>query len=155
MSQILPRLWIASVDTVRDIAFLRNNNVTHILNCAAEEPSLYPPVLAALLTSKHIPLNDGDDDDDENAYAQILYGSKLLDVWLRNINNTIVVHCKAGISRSVAMVMAWMMLYDGRSFEEAFESIQKVRMFIFPNSYYVRVLRGLEGWTNNGLRDYL
>lgn len=148
MSQIFPRLWIAPADTVREVAFLKEHGITHVLNCAAEEPASYPKTVV----SRHVPLTDTEDED---AYAQILFGAKLLDVWLRNVQNTIVVHCKAGISRSVAVVMAWFILYDNRTFEEAYEMIQTRRMFIFPNSHYVKLLRGLEGWATNGLRDYL
>ena len=76
MSQIFPNLWIAPADTAREADFLQENGITHVLNCAAEEPTRYPD---PYLVTYKVPLTD---DNDPQALAQLLEAGIKLAIWL-------------------------------------------------------------------------
>ena len=56
----------------------------------------------------------------------------------------VLVHCWAGISRSVAIVIAHLMISFKKSYLGAFYEIQKVRPFIRPNIGFIDILGKLE-----------
>jgi atypical dual specificity phosphatase len=136
MSQIFPNLWITCGGSAREFDFLRENEITHILNCAEEEPMRYPKYVTAI----HIPMTD---DEDPLAYNQIIQGAQILAVWMNADANTIV-HCKAGISRSVTVVLAWLIIYKNYTYKDAFKFLQTKRNFIYPNDFYRKLLKDLE-----------
>ena len=136
MSEIFNNLWITCGGTAREYDFLRENEITHILNCAEEEPMNYPKDMTII----HIPMTD---DEDDNAISQIIQGAQILAVWMNADANTIV-HCKAGISRSVTVVLAWMIIYKEYTFNNAYKFVQGKRNFINPNDYYRKLLKIIE-----------
>ncbi len=139
MSQIFPNLWIAPADTVREADFLYENGITHVLNCAAEEPSRYPdPYLVIHKESLT-------DDNDPNVLSQLLTAGIVLATWLQDPSSRVVVHCKAGISRSVTVVLSWLIVHREFSFDDAYLYVQSRRMFILPNPHYMGLLRRLAG----------
>lgn len=139
MSQIFPNLWIAPADTVRNADFLQENGITHVLNCAAEEPTRYPD---PYLVIHKVPLTD---DNDPHAFAQLLEAGIKLAIWLSDPMSRVVVHCKAGISRSVSVILAWLIVHREFTFDDAYTYVQSRRMFILPNPHYIRILRALAG----------
>jgi protein-tyrosine phosphatase len=51
------------------------------------------------------------------------------------------VHCKAGMSRSAALVIAYLMIEHKWPYEDAFTYVKKKRHIIAPNEGFVRQLR--------------
>jgi protein-tyrosine phosphatase len=142
MSQIFNNLWITCGGTAREFDFLRENEITHILNCAEEESINYPKDITAI----HILMTD---DDDDSGMSQIIEGAQILGAWMNAGVNTIV-HCKAGISRSVTVVLAWMIMYKEYTFNDAYKFVQDKRNFINPNDYYRKLLRIIEETFHTG-----
>ena len=136
MSQIYENLWITPGCSAREFDFLRENEITHILNCAEEESMRYPKYVTAI----HIPMTD---DVDPLAMDQIIQGAQILAVWMNADANTIV-HCKAGISRSVTVVLAWLIIYKNYTYNQAYKLVQSKRNFIYPNDFYRKLLKDLE-----------
>jgi dual specificity phosphatase 12 len=56
----------------------------------------------------------------------------------------VLVHCWAGISRSVAIVIAHLILSEKKTYLSAFYEIKKVRPFIRPNIGFIDALGRLE-----------
>lgn len=56
----------------------------------------------------------------------------------------VLIHCWAGISRSIAIVIAYLILTKQKSYLGAFLQIQKVRPFIKPNISFIDALGKLE-----------
>ena len=48
-------------------------------------------------------------------------------------NNKVLVHCAAGVSRSGAIVLAYIMYKEKLSFEDAWEYAKQNRRKIYPN----------------------
>lgn len=63
----------------------------------------------------------------------------------------ILVHCAQGVSRSVAVVMAFLMQYRNMSLIDAFNTIKKSRPFIMPNHGFVEQLRCFEASLRSGV----
>jgi len=53
---------------------------------------------------------------------------------------TAYVHCQAGISRSPAIVMAYL-IWKGSSFEEAYQCVKQARPIARPNESFIRQLK--------------
>jgi atypical dual specificity phosphatase len=139
MSQILENLWIANIHNVRDEYFISYiTKATHILNCTEELPLLYPKPLI----TKRIPLND-DGEEDTCSVVQITEAIDILDDWLQNKENRVIVHCAAGISRSPTVVLGWLIKKKGMSFDDAMDFVHSKRDFIRPNPFFLRFLKVL------------
>ena len=48
-------------------------------------------------------------------------------------NESILINCSAGVSRSVSIVIMYLMVKDNLSFDEAFKEIKKYRKQAYPN----------------------
>lgn len=146
MAQILDRLWLGGVDDACSAFFLRWSGITHVLNCAVECPPsrIYPRGPAEELVIHHLALED---DEDGGEPEEIVEGARTLYSWLDASGaeqNRVLVHCMAGISRSPTIVIAYLILYKGMGYEEAYDFVAARRSFIRPIPYWLGILRGLE-----------
>ena len=145
MSQILDRLWLGAAEDAGSPLFLRAVKITHILSCAVEcPPSRFPSAVTGGLTMHHISLED---DEDGGEPEDIVAGARLLHTWLDASGaeqNNVLVHCMAGISRSPTIVIAYLILFKGMGYEEAWDFVAARRNFIRPIPYWEGMLQGLE-----------
>ena len=115
---------------------LELNGLTHVLNCAEElDRRCDTPYYVK------IPMTD---DEDILAIDQIHKGAALLNTWTQDPNAVIAVHCKAGVSRSVTVVLAFLILYRGMSLNDAYTFVQKQRPYMQPNRFYMECLKQIE-----------
>lgn len=142
MHEIVDGLWLGSALAAEDAALLALNNVTAILSCALE----YPVLSEALGTStihafQHLPMEDRADFPD--ADVCIRAGAATIDGWLA-CDECILCHCAAGVSRSVACVVAYLMLYRRMTYETALAFVQQRRCIAKPNEGFASILRSLD-----------
>ncbi len=142
MSQVYENLWIAPANVAREKDFLVDNNISIILNCAEEESMKYPTDV--LTVSIRIPLID---DEEPDALLMIKEGAMYIQMFT-NVGKNIVVHCKAGISRSATVILAWMIIYKNMKFDEAYRYLAEKRPIIRPNDFYMGLLKDLETHTS-------
>lgn len=136
MSEVFKGLWISGYDIIKSKEFFNYIEPTHILNCAEElSPTYINPVICHKL-----PMID---DVDDEAIHQILEGASLLHKWISS-NTTVLVHCRAGISRSATIILAWMILYAEYSYKDAFAHLRSVRPIVQPNEFYTEILKSLD-----------
>ena len=146
MSQILDRLWLGSAEDAGSPLFVRAIQATHILSCAVEcPPSRYPSAVTDGLVIHHIPLED---DENGGEPEDIVGGARTLHEWLSEApsskGHVVFVHCMAGISRSPAIVIAYLILFQGMGYREAWDFVAAKRNFIRPHAYWEGMLQGLE-----------
>lgn len=146
VSQIDTDLFICGVHALKDVAGLRNRDVSHILNVA--EDNLYDlttsngrTLVDALepFTVKVIGANDVSNEDLSVFFDEI---SDFIEEGRQE--GGVVVHCAAGVSRSSTACIAYLVLKENMSVEAAFRKIFHVREFIHPNAGFWRQLRDLE-----------
>jgi len=61
---------------------------------------------------------------------------------LRKTN--IMVHCLAGVSRSVSLVLGWFIKYRGMGYNQAYQLVKSRRRIIHPNEGFVQHLKRYE-----------
>lgn len=139
MSEVLPTLWLGGADIAYDRSFLKSRKITHVLNCAEELPA-EPYRYGAEVTIRHIPMED---DETPEVDEQILEAVNQIQIWQKQ-GHMVLVHCRAGISRSATVVLAWMMLFENTSFEDAWSKLVGVRNYIRPNDYFMKFLKKID-----------
>jgi dual specificity phosphatase 12 len=139
MSKVLEGLWICDWQDVRNPSFLKSVGATHMLNCAINLPQSEASANLNLVYAK-LELEDGwSKEEDPQAREEFSKGAALLQDWFKP-NSVILVHCQAGISRSPATVMTWLIKYRGQSVENAHTMVKRARPFIRPNPFYMFLL---------------
>ncbi|KAM8926961.1 dual specificity protein phosphatase 8-like [Pelodytes ibericus] len=126
VTRILPHLYLGSQNDVMNQEVISQNGITHVLNvsCSCPKPLFIP--------DNHflrIPVNDS-------------YCEKILP-WLsaavgfiekvERVNGKVLVHCLAGISRSAAVAIAYIMRSMGLSLDDAYRFVKEKRPTISPN----------------------
>ncbi|XP_075047296.1 dual specificity protein phosphatase 8-like [Mixophyes fleayi] len=126
VTRILPHLYLGSQNDVMDQEVIIQNGITHVLNVSNSCPK------PAFISDNHflrIPINDS-------------YCEKILP-WLSTavefigkvelVHGKVLVHCLAGISRSAAVAIAYIMRSMGLSLDDAYRFVKEKRPTISPN----------------------
>ncbi|ORC90452.1 putative dual specificity protein phosphatase or MAP kinase phosphatase [Trypanosoma theileri] len=136
---------MVSIGSWRDAAneeLLRQHRITHVLNVARElipEEELHRMESINFVKSKCIPLSDSLNEELEQHFDEAFE-------FIRNAthNGRVLVHCRRGISRSAAIVIAYMMASEGQSFRTAFENVYRKRPCISLNLSFIQRLEDYE-----------
>lgn len=136
MSKIFDNLWIGGIDDVYDPNFIKSVCPTHIINCTETESMYYGEISCNKI---RVPLADYDTDDTN----KFIENAKKLDEYMNEPNAKVIVHCAAGMSRSVTLVLTWMIIYKKYKFDEAYDYVANKRPIIQPNNYYMKFLKSL------------
>jgi protein-tyrosine phosphatase len=84
-------------------------------------------------------------DDDENAdISQYFFKVHAAISEAVKADKNILVHCAAGVSRSPSLVIAYLMIENRWSYDEAYDYVRKKRCFIYPNAGFVKQLLFLQ-----------
>lgn len=84
------------------------------------------------------------DDDPKESICQYFYEAHTI---IRNAvlnKKNVIVHCAGGMSRSPTLVLAYLMIENKWSFEEAYQYIKRKRPEINPNIGFITQLKELE-----------
>ena len=127
-NQINSYIWIGSMDDAKNTQNLINLGITHILNTAKQvEPD---EKTEELFIYKKISIMDTPDED----LLAILPEAFEFIQSVKSSGGTILVHCVAGISRSVAIVAAWLMEHEHAHLKYVMELIRQRRPIALPNT---------------------
>jgi len=134
-SEVLPRLYLTDLFTARDEAQLTSLGITHVVSVIEHAPTL--PQSQSLRTL-HIPLSDNADQD-------ILTHLPVATSFIRNAladdpNSRVLVHCFMGISRSAAIVCAYLIATMRMTPDEALAAVRAKRGIVSPNIGFLRQL---------------
>jgi atypical dual specificity phosphatase len=143
MSQIDDTIWIGSYGDAANEEFQSERKITHILCCADEFKN--PPGFMYIkgTSAEHwyrLPIVDDVADSSTEEYFR--EGAVKLNEWVTQ-GHRVIVHCYAGISRSVSTVIAYYMLYKGWSFDMAYSHIKQRRWQMNPHPAFLPILKGL------------
>ncbi|XP_074159030.1 dual specificity protein phosphatase 19 [Sminthopsis crassicaudata] len=133
---IKPWLLLGSQDVAHDLDTLKKHKVTHILNVA------YGVENAFLndFTYKHISILDLPDTNIISYFPEcfeFIEEAKLKD-------GVVLIHCNAGVSRSAAIIIGFLMSTEKITFTSAFSLVKNARPAICPNSGFMEQLRAYQ-----------
>ena len=138
IQKICDHIYIGSGLASQTLKTLKKNNITHVLNVSAEITNAFENSSEISLIYKSEPFADLVDAD--------IIKTGILERCLEFINNVIenngnvLVHCAAGMSRSGAIIIGYLMRTRKISFKEALIDVRKVRQCISPNSGFTKQL---------------
>lgn len=125
--EILPGLWIGDAEAAENLRFLKNKNITCIINCTDNIPFVED---SQIVHKIRLSVKD----NLERTEITKLY--KLLNTTVNQIysllpNHRILIHCKAGRQRSATIIVAYLMKFGNLSKKEAIEILQSKRLTCF------------------------
>ncbi|KAM9486885.1 dual specificity protein phosphatase 19 [Clarias gariepinus] len=143
---IRPYLLLGSQDAAHDFGTLKKYQVTHILNVAYGVENTFPD----LFIYKTLSILDLPDAD----IISHLHECALFIDQVKAEKGVVLVHCNGGVSRSVSVVIGYLMWREGQSFDDAFSQVKSSRPPSCPNPGFMEQLKNFKpqrGVQANGL----
>uniref|UniRef100_A0A3P9HW13 Dual specificity phosphatase 19b n=1 Tax=Oryzias latipes TaxID=8090 RepID=A0A3P9HW13_ORYLA len=133
---VRPFLLLGSQDAAHDIDTLQRFKVSHVLNVAYGVSNLFPHQMVY----KTIQILDLPDTD---ITSYLKESSTFIDQ-AKEQDGVVLVHCNAGVSRSPSVVIGYLMIREGLSFDDAFSQVKQARPSSRPNSGFYQQLQNYE-----------
>lgn len=125
---IRPRLYIGSMADASYWPMVQQLGLTHILNVAVEAQQVDPPYKSEGIKYMMLPLQDSPDQCQilmRQRFRTLRSATQFINSVLKGRQpGTIMVHCVQGLSRSAAVVAAYLMEYLGVNMERAVSELQ-------------------------------
>jgi len=129
-------IFVGSADAAMDLELLTKHKVTHILT-VAPLPDYKPPIEV-----QHLSLNILDLPETElSQYYSDSFA--FIDQAIQK-NGCVLVHCNAGVSRSTAIVLAYIMKANNMTYDDAFSMVKEKRPSVNPNIGFIIQLKNYE-----------
>lgn len=133
ISEIMPGLFISDFATAMNQELTKQKNIQAIINVSGIEYKSH---------TKYYLYHALDDTQSANLSSGFDQIYNFIDLHLSEDRN-VLVHCYAGISRSVSYVIYYLMRKNDFSFDDAYEIVNKKRPKSCPNHGFIQQLRGL------------
>lgn len=132
-TKILDGVYLGNYYTAKNNDKLISLNITHIIRVGKELKDYFPN------SYKYFSIRV-DDEVDETLYPYFSLAYSFIEECL-NSGGTLLVHCKAGVSRSTTVLCAYIMKKKNYSFKRAIQFIKNKRPCVDPNIGFTRQLR--------------
>ncbi|KAH1200714.1 Dual specificity protein phosphatase 1 [Glycine max] len=140
-------LYLGSIATAANKPALKDCNITHILTVAGRIPPAHPNDFVYKIIDGMIrfcwkieAVVDRDDEDLKQYFNECF---DFIDE-AKRLGGGVLVHCFAGRSRSVTIVVAYLMKTRGMSFFEALKHVKSIRPAAGPNQGFICQLEDFE-----------
>jgi len=145
--EVLPGLWVGNILSLWAITALEEANITHILSVTTESVSLPRTLKAKGMIHKQIHVKDTADLHNCEVMLghfdetfQFIQGCLSAQEPADGVKRGILVHCIAGVSRSITVVTAYLMRKCSLTREEAFQCVCRARPNANPNHGFQIIL---------------
>jgi len=138
-NEIAPRLYLSSVTCATDPELLEEYNITHIVSIHQKAKATF----SSSMGIRYLLITDLDDKPKEHAKLQghIRKVNEFIhEALMSSEKNRVLVHCLAGVSRSVTFLALYLMTRTGREWQSVLEDIKSKRFQACPNSGFRTVL---------------
>ncbi|KAL4232300.1 Dual specificity protein phosphatase 4 [Mactra antiquata] len=132
-TQLMPHLYIGDETHSNNVNLLRKLDITAILNVSNVT---CPDHISRMFEYKCIPIRDNVSENISTWFSEAL--QFIESVRLRE--GKVLVHCKAGISRSATICIAYLMSYKSLTLDQAFDYVRARREVISPNMNFMQQL---------------
>ena len=130
MNYIIDNIYLGGNDAASDENYLKQYNITTVINCAEEIVSVYKDI-------KLLELNLYDSFN-QPLFPKFEVAYKFIK---KNSKNNILIHCALGVSRSASLVAFYMMKEKGWDYDTCYNYMKERRPIVNPNSNFVEQLR--------------
>ena len=142
-NHIYGNIYLSSYKKAQDETYLKNNDFTHIVNCAQSSKSFTPIYLDSI---QYLNL----DLKDEPGYDLFSVIFKFIEFIESNVSNDksekrVLVHCYEGVSRGPALITSYLMWKNKWSFDTAYEFVKSKRQCVDIN---IGFCSQLNKWNN-------
>ena len=138
-------LFVGSAVDAADSLLLKKHGVKRIVNVAKEIRCFH-----AEFEYLHLELDDDPDEPIERVFEEVC---KFIEEAKRG--DSVFVHCQAGISRSVTVCIAFLILRRKMSLRDAYLIVKEARPIAGPNIGFWKSLQQLDGAGEFSLHEYL
>lgn len=136
MDRIIPHLYLGNMEGSYDIDLLTKNRISVIINMALEIPE--NKKVNQYLGIKYYTYL-WDDTPNFNILKEMDNVTSFIHSLISKGNN-VLVHCRAGVSRSASVVIAYLIRYYGMTPRDAYSYVKNRRPIINPNPGFIRQL---------------
>ena len=151
-NEVFPRVYVGDISAALDPDSYVRFEFTHVVSCL--EPAVRDVLVsnaktAAQQAAVRVALGqwlalDFDDTDDTALAPHVARASPFITAALRQPRSRVLIHCAAGVSRSVSIVVAFLVLEHGLAARAALDRVQAGRPIANPNAGFRRQLLALE-----------
>ncbi|CAD5125175.1 DgyrCDS13418 [Dimorphilus gyrociliatus] len=137
-SPLTDYMSIGSYRDAEDIRYLKRHEFTHVLNCAAYQPSLkspYPPDSGIVGYLQFF----AEDTEYYDMMQHFMKAKGFIDA-ARRYGGKVLVHCAMGVNRSATMCVAYLMLDQQLDLLEAVRRVKSRRGVILTNKSFQKQL---------------
>jgi len=127
---IRPRLYIGNMADAAYWPLLKGLGITHVVNCAVEAQKVAPAYENQGVKYLLLPFHDREEQATSltrQRFKTLRDATKYIHACLKGksaSNNNVLIHCVQGLSRSAALACAYLMEYEGLTFERAMSEIK-------------------------------
>ena len=136
-TQVFNWLYLGTFSNASNIEELRRIKIKYVLNCASE---CINTTLPKDITELHLRIRD---ETNFNLISFLEQSNDFINKAKLSGGN-ILIHCKMGRSRSVSLVIAYLIKYQGYNFNNALNFIKSKRNQINPNKGFIEQLKQFE-----------
>lgn len=134
VASVIPGLYMGSQDVAQDKDLLCKHNITHVISVGVQVCQC-SGVIYTFIEALDLPEFD----------MRLIFqqSAELIDD-IRDFGGSVFVHCNAGVSRSAAIVIAYLMKKEKLSYLQALDILKQARPCVKPNDGFIRQLKLLE-----------
>ncbi|CAD5124162.1 DgyrCDS12462 [Dimorphilus gyrociliatus] len=136
--RVLPNLFLGNASNAEDRECLREHKISRVVNVTRDSPNYFEE--DGDVEYLKIPITDHWSENLCNYFAQAI---SFIDEGRQRKEN-VLVHCLAGISRSVTVTVAYLMHNLNLSMNDAYEFVRKIKPSISPNFNFMGQLLDFE-----------
>lgn len=134
VGQIEEKLFVGSQDVANDEQLIKRYGITHVLNVSGVRSQEMPGLQYLHVSILDLP--------EESLSSHFPICFQFIDAAF--VDGRVLVHCNAGISRSVSIVVAYLMSRHCQSLSEALKIVKTARPRARPNEGFLKQLQIFE-----------
>ncbi|XP_070701356.1 dual specificity protein phosphatase 22-B [Pempheris klunzingeri] len=146
INKVLPDLYLGNFKDARDREQLATNNITHILSIHDSATPILQEMTYLCISAADLPTQNLTQHFKQS--ITFIHESRLK-------GEGCLVHCLAGVSRSVTLVIAYIMTVTGLGWQEALAAVKVARPCAGPNLGFQRQLQEFEATQADQFRKWL
>ena len=136
--KIIDNVYLSNLYSAHDLNLIKQNNIKTVV-CLLDQPmpNIYDPSITffSFVVADNI-----------NSKKQMIELAKKIYYIITTTDDNILIHCWAGISRSVTVIIFYMIKYRKFRYHEAYNYIKKIKWDVGPNSGFVEELKKIENY---------